>query len=116
MRNTDNDVRLVTSSCLSEILRIRAPKPPYQDSKMKEILWLFLDSFKDLDDITSPHFSRKVTILETFAQVRFGNIMLDLGLDDLIRKMYHHFFATVIKHHVDNFITAMQSIMTLFIN
>lgn len=54
-----------------------------------------MGTFKNLDDIQSPSFARRVSILETVAKVRSCVVMLDLELDDLILQMFNHFFATV---------------------
>jgi sister-chromatid-cohesion protein PDS5 len=97
-------------------MRISAPKAPYDDNTMKEIFQLLVDSFQGLDDVTGSQFTRRVTILETFAKIRSGNIMIDMGLNDLILKMFHQFFATIRKYHASNVITAMHSIMTLIVN
>lgn len=65
-------------------MRISARKAPYDDNTLKEIIQLLVDSFQDIDDITRSHFSISVAILETFANLRLNNIMLDFGLNDLI--------------------------------
>lgn len=49
-------------------------------------------SFEGLDDMGSPSFTRRVSILETVAKVRSCVMMLDLECDDLILKMFHIFF------------------------
>ena len=45
LRHHDKDKRLVVAACLSEVLRISAPKAPYDDNTMIEILQLIVDSF-----------------------------------------------------------------------
>lgn len=35
LRHSDADVKLSVTSCLTEITRITAPEPPYDDERMK---------------------------------------------------------------------------------
>jgi sister-chromatid-cohesion protein PDS5 len=68
LRHTDEEIRLMVTSCLSEVTRISAPKAPNDDHTMKEIFQLLVDSSQGLDDVTGSQFTRRVTILETFAK------------------------------------------------
>lgn len=61
---------------------------------LQEIFQLIVTNFKGLDDVNSPSFSRRVSILETVAKVRSCVVMLDLECDDLILEMFEIFFAT----------------------
>ena len=45
LRHHDKGKRLAVAACLSEILRISAPRTPYDDNTMIEILQLIVDSF-----------------------------------------------------------------------
>jgi len=56
-------------------MRITAPETPYNDDIIKEIFQLLVGSFQGLDDDTSPYFAKRVTMLETFVKIRFGNTM-----------------------------------------
>lgn len=116
LRHQDKDVRLVVITCISEITRITAPEAPYSDETMREIFQLIVASFQGLDEIKSPSFARRVTILETVAKVRSCVVMLDLECDDLILEMFRHFFATVSKNHSENVVASMQTIMVLVLD
>jgi hypothetical protein len=48
-----------------------------------------------LDDIESPFFGRRTSILDTVTKVWSCVVMLDLECDDLINDMFHHFLVTV---------------------
>jgi hypothetical protein len=52
-------------------------------------------AFQNLDDIESPYFRMRLSILDTVAKVRSCVVMLDLECDDLINDMFHHFLRTV---------------------
>lgn len=41
----------MVTSCLSKIMRILALQAPYDDSTMKEVFPLLVDSFQDLDEM-----------------------------------------------------------------
>lgn len=116
LRHQDKDVRLVVITCISEITRITAPEAPYSDDTMREIFQLIVGSFQGLDEIKSPSFARRVTILETVAKVRSCVVMLDLECDDLILEMFRHFFATASKNHSENVVASMQTIMILVLD
>ena len=53
-----------------------------------------VDTFADLDEMNSPSFSRRVSILDSVARVRCCVLMLDLDLDHMILDMFRHFFKT----------------------
>lgn len=61
---------------------------------LQEIFQLIVTNFKGLDDVNSPSFARRVSILETVAKVRSCVVMLDLECDDLILEMFETFFHT----------------------
>jgi sister-chromatid-cohesion protein PDS5 len=115
-RHTYKEIKLKVTSCLSEIMRISTPKAPHDENTMKEIFQWLVDSFQGSDDVTCSEFTRRVTILETFSKIIYGNIMIHMGLNDLILKMFHQFFATIKEYHASIVITAMHSIMTLIVN
>ncbi|XP_062219621.1 sister chromatid cohesion protein PDS5 homolog C-like isoform X2 [Phragmites australis] len=113
--HADPNVRLAVASCISEITRITAPDAPYDDDVMKDVFSLIVGAFQDLDDIESPFFRRRASILDTVAKVRSCVVMLDLECDDLIRDMFHHFVRTVSSEHSEAVISCMETIMKLVI-
>ncbi|OEL27161.1 hypothetical protein BAE44_0011818 [Dichanthelium oligosanthes] len=98
--HTDPNIRLAVASCISEITRITAPDAPYEDDAMRDVFSLIVEAFQHLDDIESPFFGRRASILDTVAKVRSCVVMLDLECDDLINDMFHHFLRTV-SHILD---------------
>ncbi|CAO2834529.1 unnamed protein product [Amaranthus hypochondriacus] len=115
LRHKDKDVRLLVSVCLCEIIRILAPKPPFNDKVFKDIFELFVSMFMELADTTSPYFSKRVEMLETIATLECCRQMLDLDCDDLILKMFNTFFSVVRKEHQQSLISNMLSIMSLIL-
>jgi len=115
LAHADSNIRLAVASCISEITRITAPDAPYDDDAMKDVFSLIVDAFKHLDDIESPFFGRRTSILDTVAKVRSCVVMLDLECDDLINDMFHHFLRTVNSGHSEAVICCMETIMRLVI-
>ncbi|XP_066322022.1 sister chromatid cohesion protein PDS5 homolog C-like isoform X2 [Miscanthus floridulus] len=113
--HADSNVRLGVASCISEITRITAPDAPYDDDAMKDVFSLIVGTFEHLDDIESPFFGRRTSILDTVAKVRSCVVMLDLECDDLINDMFHHFLRTVNSGHSEAVISCMETIMRLVI-
>ncbi|XP_020684979.1 uncharacterized protein LOC110101425 isoform X2 [Dendrobium catenatum] len=115
LRHSDLDVKIAVSSCLSEITRITAPDAPYDDDLMKEIFGLIVGAFKNLDEMSSRSFLKRVSILETVAKVRSCVLMLDLECDDLILDMFNHFLKTIRPKHSDTVFSSMETVMSLVI-
>ena len=61
----------------------------------KDIFILFLKTFKELSDTASPHFFRRVKVLETVARCKCCVIMLDVDCHDLVLEMFIIFFSSV---------------------
>jgi hypothetical protein len=93
--HTDPGVKLAVASCLTTLIKIRAPDPPYDDDVMKDVLKLVVGVFCELDDVDCPSYGTRVSMLGTFARIRGCALLLDLDCNDLIRDMFHHFFRTV---------------------
>lgn len=113
IRHKDKDVRVLVATCISEIMRIVAPDAPYTDEVLKEIFELIIETFKGLNETSSPYFARRVSILETVAKVRSCLVMLDLECDDLILEMFQTFFSTRSEQNV---MIAMRTIMCLVLD
>ena len=95
---------LSVAACLSEILRILAPRTPYDDNTMIEILHLIVDNFQSLDDFSGDPFGKRFTVLKNFTNVQIGNLLLDLELQDLIHDIFHHFLVTIKEYHDNSII------------
>uniref|UniRef100_A0A0E0KP16 Uncharacterized protein n=1 Tax=Oryza punctata TaxID=4537 RepID=A0A0E0KP16_ORYPU len=113
--HTDPGVKLAVASCLTTLIKIRAPDPPYDDDVMKDVLKLVVEVFCELDDVDCPSYGTRVSMLETFARIRGCALLLDLECGDLIRDMFHHFFRTISNTHQENVISYMEIIMKVAI-
>ncbi|XP_042383147.1 treacle protein-like [Zingiber officinale] len=111
--HSELDVKVAVTSCLSEITRITAPETPYGDDLMKEIFQRIVQSFENLDDMSSRSFPKRVSVLETVAKVRSCVLMLDLECDSLILEMFCHFLKTLRPNHSEKIFSSMEMIMTL---
>ncbi|KAI3761075.1 hypothetical protein L1987_51482 [Smallanthus sonchifolius] len=113
LQQKDKDVRLLVSICVCEILRILAPNPGFSDADFRGIFQLLLGMFGELADTKSPYYSRRVELLETIAKFNFCVIMLDIGCEDLVLKMFGIFLGVIRKEHSSNVFGAMSSIMSI---
>uniref|UniRef100_A0A0D9ZIY7 Transposase Tnp1/En/Spm-like domain-containing protein n=1 Tax=Oryza glumipatula TaxID=40148 RepID=A0A0D9ZIY7_9ORYZ len=113
--HTDPGVKLAVASCLTTLIKIRAPDPPYDDDVMKDVLKLVVGVFCELDDVDCPSYGTRVSMLGTFARIRGCALLLDLDCNDLIRDMFHHFFRTVSNTHQEHVISYMETIMKFVI-
>ncbi|XP_058091316.1 sister chromatid cohesion protein PDS5 homolog B [Magnolia sinica] len=111
LQHKDKDVRLLVAVCFSEIIRVLAPDPPYDDETLKDIFKLIISMFAELSDTTSPYFTRRVKMLETAAALKWCLPMLDI-CEDLVLEMFNVFFSCVREDHPQSLIQAMLSIMT----
>ncbi|KAL0911770.1 hypothetical protein M5K25_019932 [Dendrobium thyrsiflorum] len=66
--HSNMDVKVSITSCLSEIIRITTLDVPYDDDIMMVIFGLTVAAFKNLDEMSSCSFSKRVIILETIAK------------------------------------------------
>ena len=62
---------------------------------MQEIFRLVVSSFKDLSDMSSRSYSKRVSILDNVARVRSPVVMLDLECDSLIVEMFYNFLGSI---------------------
>ncbi|KAJ6939281.1 sister chromatid cohesion protein PDS5 [Populus alba x Populus x berolinensis] len=116
IKHTDKEVKLLVAICVSEVFRVLAPEPPFEDKYLRDIFILFLKMFKELSDTASPHFFRRVKVLETVARCKCCVIMLDVDCHDLVLEMFKIFFSSVREHHQQSLIDEILSIMKHVLN
>ncbi|GAA0153559.1 chromatin/chromatin-binding, or -regulatory protein [Lithospermum erythrorhizon] len=115
LKHQDREVNLLVATCICEITRITAPEVPYSDDILKDIFQLIVSTFNGLSDTSSPHFGRRVLILETLARYRSCVVMLDLECDYLVNAIFRTFFAVARDEHSESVTTSMQTIMMVLL-
>ncbi|ESW07806.1 hypothetical protein PHAVU_010G160600 [Phaseolus vulgaris] len=115
LRHTDENVKILVISCLSEITRITAPDAPYDDEQMKEIFKLTVASFEKLSHISGCGYEKALTLLDNVNKVRLCLVMLDLECNDLVIEMFQHFLRFIRSNHPCHAFHSMESIMTLIL-
>ncbi|KAK7381522.1 hypothetical protein VNO80_00067 [Phaseolus coccineus] len=115
LRHTDENVKILVISCISEITRITAPDAPYDDEQMKEIFKLTVASFEKLSHISGCGYEKALTILDNVNKVRLCLVMLDLECNDLVIEMFQHFLRFIRSNHPCHAFHSMESIMTLIL-
>ncbi|XP_055832582.1 sister chromatid cohesion protein PDS5 homolog B isoform X3 [Solanum dulcamara] len=108
----DKDIRLLVGICFCEIVRVLAPNPEFTDAVSRDIFGLLVNIFSELEDTLNPYFSMRVQLLETVAKLKFCLLMLDIGCEELVKKMFKNFFAVMREHHPPSMVSAAVSIMT----
>ncbi|KAJ0024548.1 hypothetical protein Pint_08187 [Pistacia integerrima] len=123
IRKNDKEVRLFVVICVSEIFRILAPEPPFEDKylrvkvfKHEDFLKLLLELLRSWVILHCPFFSRRVKILETVARCKCFVIMLDIDCSDLVLEMFNNFFSIVSEHHQPCLVNDILSIMMHILN
>ncbi|XP_057821645.2 sister chromatid cohesion protein PDS5 homolog C-like [Cryptomeria japonica] len=116
LRRPKNEVRLVVSNCLSEIIRITVPEIPYKDDIMKEVLQLIVESLHGLHDDKDPTFNRRTKNLDIMARTRSFVLMLDLHYDELILQMFQCLIAEIRKRHPNKLKTDMFDILSMILD
>ncbi|XP_027150474.1 sister chromatid cohesion protein PDS5 homolog A-B-like [Coffea eugenioides] len=111
LQHKDKDIRILVATCFCEIIRVLAPDPGFSDDVFTDIFKLLQSIFAETGDYKSPYFSRRVKLLETVAKLNVCVLMLDVGCDDLILKMFKIFFSAAREQHPQSVINAMSSIM-----
>ncbi|KAL9449811.1 hypothetical protein AB3S75_011691 [Citrus x aurantiifolia] len=119
LHQNDKDIRLSVATCVSELFRILAPEPPFEDNYLRGVFELIISLFKELGNTGCPFFSKRVKILEIVARSKCFVIMLDIDCNDLVLQMFNNFFSVVRlcnEPHLSSLINHMLSIMTHIIN
>ncbi|GMN51774.1 hypothetical protein TIFTF001_020914 [Ficus carica] len=92
LQHKDKDVRLLVAICVTEIFRILAPEPPFEDNYLRDIFKLILSMFAELADTTN------------------------IDCNDLVMEMFNIFFSVVREHHQRSLINDILSIMSDILN
>ncbi|KAK9945794.1 hypothetical protein M0R45_011293 [Rubus argutus] len=116
LRHKDKDVRLLVAICATEIMRLMAPEPPFEDRDLRDVFRLLVSVFAELDDTSSSLFSKRAKIVEIVAKLKCCVIMLDIDCDDVVLDMFNTFFSVVRDHHQQTLIKDILSIMAEILN
>ncbi|KAI4355819.1 hypothetical protein L6164_004557 [Bauhinia variegata] len=111
-RHSDEEVKILVTSCITQITRITAPDPPFNDDKMKEIFQLIVAAFEKLSDESDRCYDMAVSILDNVSTVRSSVIMLDLECNDLVIQMFEHFLRIIRLNHSGEIFRNVKTIMS----
>eukprot|EP00117_Sycon_ciliatum_P041432 scpid16866/ scgid30305/ Sister chromatid cohesion protein PDS5 homolog B; Androgen-induced proliferation inhibitor len=116
LQHADRTVRLVAACCLSDVLRIFAPEPPYTATEKQEVLELFVKSLHVLANREAKDFSRAYYLLENISIVKLFLLCMELDdADDLISSVFRLFFEIVDENHSIKIRTYFLDILSGFI-
>jgi len=57
-------VKVLVACSLAEILKLYAPDAPYKKSVLDQILHMFVEQFRSLNDVHGPNIKRSYILLE----------------------------------------------------
>lgn len=115
MRHEEVDVRITVVSCISEIIRLTAPKEPYDEDQMKDFFKLVNTAYQKLPSMAGRAYSKAVSIIQTVSSCHTCVLMLDLELHDTIVEMFHLFLDGIQSSHPQEIPSSMEHIMVLMI-
>ncbi|KAL3511966.1 hypothetical protein ACH5RR_024683 [Cinchona calisaya] len=113
-RHPNTDVKVSIVSCIHEVLRITAPKQPYEDETMKEILESTLTALEKLSFFSGCSYFKVLHILE-MAKIKSPVILLDLGCNAIVTQRFQLLLNTIRFNHSHAPFSNMEEIMTLLI-
>ncbi|GLJ11558.1 hypothetical protein SUGI_0171080 [Cryptomeria japonica] len=116
LRHSDEEIKLLATSYLSEIMRITTPIVLYKDETMREVLQLIVDSFHGLRDVKALTFGKRDKILDIMAWMGSFFLMLDLKCHELILQMFNCFIVEIRKHHSDKDKINMFDILSMILD
>lgn len=115
MRHEEVDVRITVISCISEIIRITAPKEPYNEDQMKDYFKLVNTAYQKLPSLAGRAYSKAVSIIQTVSSCHTCVLMLDFELHDTVVEMFHLFLDGIQSSHPQEIPSSMEHIMVLMI-
>ncbi|CAF2177717.1 unnamed protein product [Brassica napus] len=117
LTHPDSEVRVSLASCLTEIVRITAPRAPYGDDQMKEIFRLTVEAFEKLADASSSRsYGKAEFVLDIVSRLNSCLVMLDLECDDLVLQMFRIFLRVIRSDHPSVVPSSMEMIMITVID
>ncbi|XP_019167489.1 PREDICTED: uncharacterized protein LOC109163184 [Ipomoea nil] len=109
--HSDEAVKVSVVLCLSEIMRITAPRQPYDDAVMKEIFQHIVGTFEKLENVKSHCYSKAAQILDNVSKVRACVMLLDLECDTLVVDIIKLFLRIISSSHANDVFTNMEEII-----
>ncbi|CAI9106702.1 OLC1v1005915C1 [Oldenlandia corymbosa var. corymbosa] len=115
-RHDSVDVKVSVLFCIHELIRVGAPDSPYVDDRMKEIFQETVNNvFGKLSLFSGRSYAKALQILHTVAKVKSSLILLDIGCNALISRMFQVLMDTIQPNHPDVVFSNMEEIMTTLI-
>ena len=109
LRHRDDDVRLYTACCLSDVLRLYAPEPPFSHAVVKDVLALFVKQLGRLNRPQSPQYPKTVYLLQNLAEVKAFVMAFDFGAGEQLPHLFSSLFAALaVPHETDTYATVVS--------
>jgi sister-chromatid-cohesion protein PDS5 len=95
MNHKDKGVKILVACCLSDILRLYAPEPPFDQPTLRSIFALFFKQLSGIHDVNGAYFSDCYYLLDSICTVRSVTLLSDLNADILMTNIVKEFFEQI---------------------
>lgn len=93
--STDKQIQVLTCCCLSDTLRISAPKSPFGNNELKLIFKHFIAQLSHVSNASDPLFHLYFYLLETISTVKSVVLLAHLSMDALVILIFTDFFKII---------------------
>ncbi|KZV46226.1 hypothetical protein F511_24779 [Dorcoceras hygrometricum] len=115
MGHEEFDVKITVVSCITEIIRITAPKEPFTEDQMEDYFKLVNTAYGKLPSLAGRAYSKAVSIIQAVSTFHICVLMLDYESHDPVVEMFHLFLDGIQLTHPQEIPLSMEHIMVLMI-
>lgn len=83
MLHRERTVRLLVACCLSQILRLYAPDPPYDGEGLGKVFSLLVQQLRGLSEPSGTYYSHYFSLLESLATVKSVVLIWEVGEEEM---------------------------------
>jgi len=112
----DLDVQISLDSCLSELVDITAPNPPFEDELTKKFFQVLVSSFQGLPDHATKPFHKRLHIFESMVRVCSYVMLFDLKFNALVLDIFHHLLASIQDDQCPLLLAHIESVVMGIVN
>ncbi|KAI8912618.1 armadillo-type protein [Gorgonomyces haynaldii] len=95
IQHKDKGIRILVACCCSDLLRLYAPDPPFDEREIKTLFTLFFKQLQGIGDPKGPFFSDYYYLLDSICTVRSVTLLADMNCDQMIVDLFADFFEMI---------------------
>ncbi|KAG0223926.1 hypothetical protein BGX31_008277 [Mortierella sp. GBA43] len=112
MNHRDKGIRIYTACCIADMLRLFAPKAPYNINQLKIIFGSFVSELRHIANLTSPYFDMYYYLLESLSAVKSIVLITNLkNPGELMVELFRSIFDDVRPQHAKNVQICMSELL-----